>query len=268
MNVVRFPALLLVASTLPALGQIHYTPTVQHYRLHSTVQRSQEVNGQKTDGLITNEQQVTVTIRAPKSKGAVSDKDTLQFAVTLDSINMNSNLSVQLPNLQPMQGTTVSGAMLPTGKVLTFSSDTKAADGVDRESIVASMAHFLLTVPQAAGAGTTWADTATANVSKDGSVITTQTITQSQVIGDTTVAGQAAWRVHRTSALVISGSQQQENQKITMDGTGTGEAMYYIGTNGVFLGSTSTQTMKETVKAAGTIIPITQTATSTVTIVR
>lgn len=268
MNLVRFSAILLVASTLPALGQIHYAPTVQRYRLHSTVTRSQEMNGEKTSGVITNEQQVTMSIQAPKSKRAISDKDTLQFAVTLDSINMSSNLAVQLPDVQVMQGTKVSGAMLPSGKVLTFSSDTKAADGVDRESIISAMAHFLLTVPQTAGAGAKWTDTVTANVSKDGSVINTQTITQSQVIGDTTVAGQAAWRVHRSSALVISGSQQQENQKITMDGTGTGEAMYYIGTNGVFLGSTQTQTMKETVKAAGTVIPVTQTATSTVTIVR
>jgi hypothetical protein len=268
MNVVRVSAILLVASTLPALGQIHYTPTVQRYRLHSTVTRSQEMNGQKTEGVITNEQQVTMTIQAPKSKGAVSDKDTLQFAVTLDSVNMSSNLTVQLPDVKVMQGTKVSGIMLPSGKVLTFSSQTKATDGVDRESIVAAMAHFLLTLPQSAGAGTKWTDTVSANVSKDGNVISSQTITQSTVIGDTTVAGQSAWRVHRLSTLVVSGSQQQENQKITMDGTGTGEAMYYIGTNGVFLGSTQTQTMNETVKAAGTIIPVTQTQASTVTIVR
>ena len=268
MNVVRFPALLLVASTLPALGQIHYAPTVQHYRLHSTVQRSQEQNGQKTDGLITNEQQVTVMIQGPAAKGALSDTDTLHFAVTLDSVNMSSNLTVQLPNVQVMQGTKVSGVMLPSGKVLTFSSDTKSTDGVDRESIVSSMAHFLLTLPASAGAGAKWSDTATTNFSKDGSTLNTQTITMSQVIGDTTVAGQAAWRVHRTSTLMISGTQAQENQKITMEGTGTGEAMYYIGTNGIYLGSTSTQAMKETVKAAGTVIPVTQTATSTVTIVR
>jgi hypothetical protein len=268
MNVVRLSAMLVVASTLPALGQIHYTPSVQHYRLHSTVQRSQEQNGQKTDGVITNEQQVTVTIQAPGSKGALTDKDTLQFAVTLDSVNMSSNLAVQLPDVQVMQGTKVSGSMLPSGKVLRFGSDTKVPDGVDRESIVASMAHFLLTLPPTAGAGTTWTDTATTNVSKDSSTINTQTITVSKVIGDTTVAGQAAWRVHRTSTLVISGMQAQANQKITMDGTGTGEAMYYIGTNGVYLGSTASQSMKETVKAAGTVIPVTQTATSTVTIVR
>ena len=267
MNVLRLSAMLVVASTFPALGQIHYTPTVQHYRLHSTVQRSQEQNGQKTDGVITNEQQVTVTIQAPGSKGALTDKDTLQFAVTLDSVNMSSNLAVQLPNIQVMQGTKVSGAMLPSGKVLRFGSDTKVPDGVDRESIVASMAHFLLTLPPTAGAGTTWTDTATTNVSKDSSTIKTQTITVSKVIGDTTVGGQAAWRVHRTSTLVISGVQAQENQKVTMDGTGTGESMYYIGTNGIYLGSTASQSMKETVKAAGTVIPVTQTATSTVTII-
>jgi len=171
MNVVRLSAMLVVASTLPALGQIHYTPSVQHYRLHSTVQRSQEQNGQKTDGVITNEQQVTVTIQAPGSKGTLTDKDTLQFAVTLDSVNMSSNLAVQLPNVQVMQGTKVSGVMLPSGKVLRFGSDTKATDGVDRESIVASMAHFLLTLPATAGAGATWSDTATTNFSKDGSTL-------------------------------------------------------------------------------------------------
>ena len=35
----------------------------------------------------------------------------------------------------------------------------------------------------------------------------------------------------------------------------------YIGTNGVYLGSTSSQTMNMTVKAAGIVIPVTQTAT-------
>ena len=65
MIIVRLSAMLLVASTLPALGQIHYTPSVQRYRLHSTVERSQEQNGQKTSGVITNEQQVTLSLQAP-----------------------------------------------------------------------------------------------------------------------------------------------------------------------------------------------------------
>ena len=115
MIIARLLAVLLVGSTLPALGQIHYTPSVQRYRLHSTVERSQEQNGQKTSGVITNEQQVTLSLEAPGAKGALSDKDTLRFAVTLDSVNMSSNLAVQLPDIQVMQGTKVSGVMLPSG---------------------------------------------------------------------------------------------------------------------------------------------------------
>jgi len=268
MNVVRFSAMLLVAGTLPALGQMHYTPSVQRYRLHSTVERAQEMNGDKSSGVITNEQQVTVALQAPNAKSALTDKDTLTFAVTLDSVNMSSSMSVQLPDVSVMQGTKVSGTMLPSGKVISFKSDTKATDGVDRESIVSSMAHFLLALPPTGGAGATWTDTVNTNVSSDGNSLKTSTITVSKVIGDTTVAGQAAWRVHRTSTLIISGTQQQANQQITMDGTGTGEAMYYIGTNGVYLGSTATQSMKETVKAAGMVIPVTQTAKSTVTLIK
>jgi hypothetical protein len=268
MNAVRFSAMLLVAGSLPALGQIHYTPSVQRYRLHSTVERTQEQNGQKTSGVITNEQQVTVSILAPNAKKELTDKDSLKFLVSLDSVSMSSNLTVQLPDVSVLRGTKVSGVMLPSGKVLTFKADTTAADGVDRESIVSSMAHFLLTLPAKAGAGATWTDTATSNVSNSGTTAKTSTITVSKVIGDTTVAGQPAWRVHRDFTMTVSATQEQSNQQITMEGTGTGEAMYYIGTNGVYLGSTATQTMKESVKAAGMVIPVTQTATSTVTIIK
>lgn len=268
MNAVRYSALLLAAGTLPAIGQIHYAPTTQHYRLHSTVRRITEQNGEKSDGTITNDQVVTMAIHALHGKSALTEKDTLHFAVSLDSTNMSSTLTVQLPDVSVMQGTTVTGDMLPTGKVLNFKSDTKAADGVDRESIVASMAHFLVPIPAAATIGTSWTDTANTNVSKDGNTLQTQTITNSSVVGDTTYGGQKAWRVRRQSVLKISGTQKQPNQVITMDGDGTGEGMYYIGSNGIYLGSTASQKMNMTVKAAGTVIPVTQTAISTVEIAR
>jgi hypothetical protein len=268
MNAVRLSALLLAAGTLPAIGQIHYAPGTQHYRLHSTVRRIQEQNGQKTDGTITNDQLVTVAIRTANGKNTVGDKDTLKLAVSLDSVNMSSTLAVTLPDISVMQGTTVTANMLPNGKVLDFKSDTKAADGVDRQSIVSSMAHFLLPLPDAAKQGSNWTDTTNTNVSNEGSKLQTQTITTSSVIGDTVYAGQKAWRVQRQSVLKISGSQTQANQTITMDGDGTGEGMYYIGSNGTYLGSVASQKMSMTVKSAGTVIPVTQTATSTVEIAR
>jgi hypothetical protein len=268
MNVVRVSAILLVASALPALGQIHYTPSVQRYRLHTTVERTEERNGNKRSGVITNEQQVTWALQASSAKTTHTDADTLKFVATLDSASMSSTFTARLQDVSVLQGTKVSGVMLPSGKVLSFKADTSAANVVDRESLVSSMAHFLLTLPSTAGAGATWTDTATTNVSNNGTTSRTSTITVSKVIGDTTVNGQQAWRVHREFSMTLSGTQQQETQQITVEGTGAGEAMYYIGTNGVYLGSTATQTMKNTVKADGMVIPVTQTANSTVTIIK
>lgn len=264
MNAVRLSALLLAAGTLPALGQIHYAPTTQQYRLHSTVRRVQEQNGQKSDGTITNDQLMTMAIQSSRGKSALTDKDTLHFAVSLDSTSMSSTFAVQLPDVSVMQGTTVTGDMRPTGEVLNFKSDTTTKDGVDRESIEASMAHFLVPLPASATTGSSWTDTAKTNLSKDDYSIQTQTITTSSVIGDTTYGGQKAWRIRRQSVFTMSGTQKQTNQVVSSDGTGTGDAMYYIGSNGVYLGSTSMQKMNITVKAAGTVIPVTQTVTSTV----
>ncbi|HEY7861298.1 MAG TPA: hypothetical protein VIB98_07610 [Gemmatimonadaceae bacterium] len=266
MNALRYFALLLAAGTLPALGQIHYAPTTQHYRLHSTVRRITEQNGEKSDGTITNDQVVTMAIQASHGKSALTDKDTLHFAVSLDSTNMSSTLAVQLPDVSVMQGTTVTGDMRPTGEVLNFRSDTKATDGVDRESIVASMAHFLVPLPASATNGTNWTDTASTNVSKDSYSIQTTTITTSSVVGDTTYGGQKAWRVRRQSVFKMTGTQKQTNQVVSSVGDGTGDGMYYISSHGVYLGSTASQKMNMTVKSAGTVIPVVQTVTSTVEI--
>jgi hypothetical protein len=259
MKVVRYAALMLVASALPALAQIHYAPTVQHYRLHSVVNRSQQVQGQKTDFQITNDQLVTVTIQ----NGV---KDTLRFAVSLDSTNMTSTLPVQLPDVASLQGTKVSGAMLSSGKVVSFKSESKKDDGLDRKSVIESMAHFLLALPAGATSGSHWTDTATSNVVHEKNDLRTRTITTSTIVVDTTFAGQKAWRVRRQTALQLSGTQTQQNDQLTVSGDGSGDGMYYIGVNGIYLGSTASQKMNMTVKSQGGSVPVVQTATSTVEI--
>lgn len=268
MNAVRFSALLLAAGTLPALGQIHYAPGLQHYRLHLTDRRVQEQNGQKSEGTITNDQLVTIDLRGPHNTGEVGRNDTLRFAMSLDSISLNSTYSVALPDVSAMQGTTVSGEMLPSGKVLNFKSDTKATDGVDRSSMVESMAHFFLTLPDTAKMGSKWTDTTNANVSSNGTIMQSQTIATTSVVGDTTYDGQRAWRIQRQAIFTINASQAQEKQQITMSGNGTGEGTFYIGFNGVYLASVWVKKMNLVVKAAGTVTPATTTSTSTVELAR
>lgn len=265
----RLCALLLAAGSLSALGPIHYTPGTRRYRLHLTDQRTQEKNGEKSQGTITNDQLVTVDIRGPHGAGDVGNNDTLRFAMSLDSITLNSTFNVPLPDVSVMRGTTVSGDMLPSGKVLTFKSDTTAAqDGVDRSSMVESLAHFFLPLPESAKMGSKWTDTTNANLSRNGTSIQSRTITTSSVVGDTTYDGQRAWRIRRQAVFNTTASQAQENQRVTMSGDGTGEGTYYIGFNGVYLASVWSQKMNLIVKSAGVVMPGTNTTRSTVEIAR
>ena len=256
-------AALAGATPLLSQGPVKYAPGSRRYHLISVVKRTQEMDGQKTEFQITNEQRVSLKILA-------HSKDTLRFAVTLDSTKLSSNLPVQLPDLSKLQGTQVSGAMSPTGKVYSISSSVVADSGTDTQNLVEGMSRFLIAVPPGAKVGSSWVDTATSTVNRQGNDLESKTITTTTLLGDTTYAGQRAWRLERKLVLQIGGTQVQGNDQLSMKGEGTGSGMYYVSTRGVYLGSTATENMTMTVAIAskGLTIPVTQSATSKVELVK
>lgn len=266
MPIVRAAAVAIFATAslaTPAQTPVRYAPGTQHYRLHSVVKRSQEMQGQKTEFEITTDQQVSVALAAGRAK------DTLQFTYTLDSAKLVSNLPVQLPDVSKMQGTRVVGAMSPNGTVYSYQADPAADSDADRKAVTESMARFLVAVPTTAKIGSTWADTSSSTISREGSDLKTTTITSSRLVGDTTYNGQKAWRIERKSVLSLSGSQSQGDQQLSVVGEGTGNGMYYVSTKGAYLGSTATQnmTMTITIPASGLSVPVQQTATSSVALI-
>lgn len=258
-------AVLAAASALPAQQQgrneITYAPGARRYKLVSVVKRTQQQGGQKAEFTITNEQQVSVNI-------AQHGKDTLDFSYTLDSTHLSTNPPMQLPDVRRMQGTKVSGSMSPTGRVYAHQSSI-AEDDAAAHSLVEGMIRFLVTLPAGAKVGTTWADTATNSVKSDGNNLDMRTITTSKVLGDTTFAGERAWRVERTSVLSLSGDQNQNGQLLKVAGQGNGSGMYYVSTAGVYLGSAATQHMSMTISIpGGQSVPVTQEVTSKVELVK
>jgi hypothetical protein len=268
MKIARATSLLLIAALpgvriLPAQGAVTYAPGAQRYHLVSVVKRTQEVQGQKTEYQITNEQQVSVNL-------AAQGKDTLRFAVTLDSSKLSSNLPVQLPDVSKLQGTKVSGQMSPSGRVYNLQSSIASPSSSDAQSLVEGMSRFLIAVPSDARVGGSWADTTVNAVRREGNDLESRTITTTTLLGDTTFAGQKAWRLQRKSVLSIGGTQQQGNERISVNGQGTGSGMYYVSTKGVYLGSTSAQSMTMTIAIPSKriTIPVAQSATSKVELVK
>ena len=256
-------AALAGATTLPAQGTVTYAPGARRYHLISVVKRTQELQGQKTEYQITNEQRVSLNILA-------RGKDTLRFAVTLDSSKLSSNLPVQLPDLSKMQGTQVSGAMSPSGAVYSVQSSIVADSGTDAQSLVEGMSRFLLPVPPGTKVGSSWVDTSTSRVNRGGNDLASRTVTTTTLLGDTTFAGQKAWRFERKLVLRIGGTQVQGSDQLAVKGDGTGSGMYYVSTKGVYLGSTGTQNMTMTVAIAskGVTIPVTQSVVSRVELLK
>ena len=246
------------AATLTAQKPITYAPGSARYHLISVITRSQEQGGQKAEFKITNEQQVTVTLSA-------HGKDTLDFAYTLDSSTVVSNPPVQLPDVSKLVGTSVKGSMSAHGKVYALSSTAADTDS-DAKNLVEGMSKFLLPLPEDAAVGSRWTDTTVNSVSGEGNKLDMSAITTSRVVGDTTFKGQKAWRVERTSALTLQGKQSQGGQELQVEGQGTGNGTYYVGANGLYLGSSATQrmNMRITIPATGESVPVTQAVTSTV----
>ncbi|MBX6331796.1 MAG: hypothetical protein IRY91_08110 [Gemmatimonadaceae bacterium] len=251
-------ALATASGALPAQAGIVYAPGNHQYHLLSVINRVQEVQGQKSEFKITNEQRLSVRISA-------HGRDTLDFAYTLDSSRLTSEPPVQLPDVSKLQGVQVSGSMSPLGKVYVVHS-TASADDPDAANLIEGMSKFLVTLPKGAKVGSTWTDTTLNSVKRDGNNLDMRTITTSKILGDTMYAGQRAWRVQRTSVLHLEGNQSQNGQALQVAGDGTGDGMYYVSTSGTYLGSSATQrmSMKITLPGGAETVPVTQVVTSTV----
>ncbi len=246
---------LIVATALPAQDVASYSPGVRRYHLIAVTTRSTDQNGQHSEFRITTEQilSVKITARTP---------DTLDFSYTMDSSSIVTDPPMTMPDISGMKGTEVHGAMSPSGKVYSYASAVDTNDA-DKQQLVAGMSKFLVPLPQHAHVGSRWIDTTNKNTEQNGNRLDQRTITTSTILADTTYDGQRAWRVRRQDDLSIAGAQSSLGSHQTLDGHGTGDAIYYISSTGVYLGSVGNQTtqVKLTEKESGRTTPGTLAAT-------
>jgi hypothetical protein len=74
--------------------------------------------------------------------------------------------------------------------------------------------------------------------------VSTQRIVMSKVTGDTTYAGQRAWRIERTGSIALSGQGTEGGKVLRVAGDGTIRGVQYVSVTGVYLGSKVTQIMR------------------------
>ena len=89
-------------------------------------------------------------------------------------------------------------------------------------------------------------------------------VTTFTVDGDTTIAGQASWKIQRTDSTSMSGSGNTPNGAVTMEGISKGTGHVFVTPKGVFLGGQGSEEaqLRFVMAANGMEIGITQNATT------
>jgi hypothetical protein len=234
-----------------------YAPGAHQYRMQSSTKISQEVNGQTIQGELNMQHLLTMDIGR-------TAKDTLAISYTWDSASVTTSGGIPAPDLSKVGGTKAGGVSSPTGKMYSFDPGKAAVDGAP------DMSEFEMFLPVVTAAnkkvGESWVDTLNVSANRGGINAHTTIIVTSKMAGDTTYAGETAWRIQRHLTFTVAGSGSQQQTALVIEGTGTGERTDYITSKGIYLGSALTQTSKSTVSlpAAGMTIPMTTTVTSKV----
>jgi hypothetical protein len=236
----RWMALLALGLAAPAGAQTFaYTPGTQRYRIEISTQNQRDQNGGRAPAEFdyTTTQVVTVQL-------ARRSRDTLALTVTVDSIEQGSTLDAPKQDLSWARGVKLTGTISPTGQVYAFDAPANA-DG-NLRGLYDGFRFFLPALPSSLAAGASWADTARQRTGKRGEFdsVSTQKVVSSRVTGDTTYAGQRAWRIERTGNLSLSGQGSEAGKTLRVAGDGTIKGVQYVSASGVFLGARATQIMR------------------------
>jgi hypothetical protein len=176
---------------------------------------------------------LTAAVGAPADSG-------FPTTFTVDSIVVDS--SSQLPpqiNLGAARGYRVTGRLLPTGEFISGPCDTSAA-AAGLGNLLPRFKNFFPRLPQGGvRPAMTWNDSTqvTDNAScSGGSTITTHSANQRSATTWEDRAGSRALRLEISANYRFNGTGDQGGQPFTIDGTGAGTGVQYLGADGRYLG--------------------------------
>lgn len=254
----RFTAALaaaLATGALPLGAQgFRYAPGTSTYDASVVTKMTREIAGQRMDSEITQHQRLTVAITDAPG-------DTLRIGVTIDTATVRSETGHE--NVAELIGLTVEGKISPVGEV--YSSALVGAELGPAGAVIATeLAKILPRMRRDLRVGLAWTDTIAEQVDMLGLPIRRRTIMTSRVVGDTTVAGERAWRVDRQADVSFSGEGRLQGQQFTLSGSSTATGQIVVGRSGRYLGSTQTDSVRTQFTSSGNAFAISQTQRTTV----
>jgi hypothetical protein len=207
-----------------------YAPGTATYRISQSTKMTQEAMGQKNEMEGTSGQVLTIALSR-------SAKDTLTMNVTVDSISS----SMGMPQMfERFTGLMVTAKLSPVGGVYSAQPGNDKG-GAEAAPLHQALGTFLPTLRPTLAKGATWTDTSLSKLNQNGLEIERKTISTYRVEGDTSIAGQASWKIARADSITMSGSGNTANGAMTMEGTSKTSGRVFVTSKGVYLGGEGTE---------------------------
>ena len=249
----RALVLLAVVST-PLFAQATlgpYAAADAKYRVVSVVKTSQNMMGQQMDFETSSNQRLSVSVA--KAGAAFT------LTMTIDSATVSTTSPEPAPDMSDAVGMKFVGDMAPDGKVGTSTvSDRSGAPSTSQ--FASGFRSILPRLHLGATKGATWADSTSFTRKQNDADVTTETVVQYTLAGDTVVAGQRAWRIDGVSVSKVTGHGNRNGADYSISGEVKGTVTAVVSVAGVLLGESSEGDANLTVAvdAAGITIPIAQ----------
>jgi hypothetical protein len=220
-------ALTVLGASAAQAQNFGYAPGTQKYRITQSGKIAMEAMGQRQEMENGSRQLLTVTL-APQTK------DTLAFAMTLDSMTMVQQIP-GAPDLSTLQGAKVTALMSPLGQMYSI----KTPEGLPGGEQLDDMARFLPRLRSSLAVGQSWTDTTTRKQNTQGIDIERTTVTTNKVVGEDVVDGEKVWKIERTAATKMTGSGTTQGQPVSMEGTVGSTGTLLVSPKGFFVGGES-----------------------------
>ena len=220
------------AAAVPAAPKMfRYAPSASQYRFTSAAKGSQSMMGQSQDFETSAMRLVSITV-------AQATGDTLSLGIVLDSVSIVGPMGMAPPGMDKLNGAKFSAKVSPTGMVYSVSGPSET-DLPMAAALTDEMGRTLPRIKANLVAGATWTDTVSDKPKQNGMSLDRQIISHFTVVGDSTVGGEAAWKITRESTTSASGAGAPQGQNVVLESTGTGKSTILISKRGVLLGGES-----------------------------
>ena len=254
----KAPAPKAAAAAPAAPKAFEYEASASQYRFTASTKISQSMMGQSQDMETSSMRLVSITV-------ARAAADTLSLSIVLDSVSVVGPMGMSPPGMEKLAGAKFAAKVSPAGAFYSASgpSETELPQAA---AMTDEMGRALPRIKATLASGAAWTDTVVDKPKQAGLQLDRQVISRFTVVGDSTVSGEAAWKIMRESTTTASGTGTIQGAPAVLETSGAGKGMVLISKRSVLLGGESEEisNVKVTMTANAMEIGIKSTTTTKV----